>query len=571
MPTKLIRLTSDSGDGVFSGLFNQEIEIKENSEIALQSLSVERKSQEILINGGNNDIDFNSVAQNTTQNAVISPQQLYNITNNDALFENISAAMNRTCDFTSDPPNAFGQWGVQHKAFVNDSGVVEVAARNSPFYQIQKPVNCDFVVDNRSVENNIAFAEKLNVWAEFQAGEDGMWRETDTTTGGGGSEPNFNESYVFGTEPITKSTGIFRTRFKRLNTNGAGTASFTMGLVKGVEGLDKLRTSTLALTDIEYAIRANGHNAAIQYLNVKGGNWISSVIPVNHTTADWEDNLNDVLDIRVLGGEIKGVITSETANVPTATTLNNLIGFDNKADYFWFISMHEGKNNCVLDLTGVTLDPWYALEPYKGGFIPTAARLNNDAPGVIGDSEIEDLPVQDWQEFNEEQPFEPQLELSKSLATYLGFNNAEPTQFTIIKPVSAFADDGTAYFVRTGYSYEADAGFDNSYDSDTYIVDTQTFTLDSFDSYGLSSNERNANSGGSRRNIIATIPISEVPIVGSPNSIIQYQPNTLYFVAIKNRGSIVTRQIRCKLLTGMYNPVRTEGLASIVLLIREQL
>ena len=100
MPTKLIRLTSDSGDGVFSGLFNQEIEIKENSEIALQSLSVERKSQEILINGGNNDIDFNSVAQNTTQNAVISPQQLYNITNNDALFENISAAMNRTCDFT---------------------------------------------------------------------------------------------------------------------------------------------------------------------------------------------------------------------------------------------------------------------------------------------------------------------------------------------------------------------------------------------------------------------------------------------------------------------------------------
>ena len=73
MPTKLIRLTSDSGDGVFSGLFNQEIEIKENSEIALQSLSVERKSQEILINGGNNEIDFNSVAS-SSQNAVISPQ-----------------------------------------------------------------------------------------------------------------------------------------------------------------------------------------------------------------------------------------------------------------------------------------------------------------------------------------------------------------------------------------------------------------------------------------------------------------------------------------------------------------
>jgi len=38
MVQKLIRLTSNSGDGVFNALFNEEITIKENSEIALQSL-----------------------------------------------------------------------------------------------------------------------------------------------------------------------------------------------------------------------------------------------------------------------------------------------------------------------------------------------------------------------------------------------------------------------------------------------------------------------------------------------------------------------------------------------------
>jgi hypothetical protein len=46
---KLIRLTSDSQDGVFSSTFNEDILIKKDSDIALQSLSVERKSDKIVI------------------------------------------------------------------------------------------------------------------------------------------------------------------------------------------------------------------------------------------------------------------------------------------------------------------------------------------------------------------------------------------------------------------------------------------------------------------------------------------------------------------------------------------
>ena len=61
MPQKLIRLTSNSGDGVFNGVFNEEILVKENSEIALQSISVERESQQIIITGANGDVSFSSV------------------------------------------------------------------------------------------------------------------------------------------------------------------------------------------------------------------------------------------------------------------------------------------------------------------------------------------------------------------------------------------------------------------------------------------------------------------------------------------------------------------------------
>lgn len=563
MPQKLIRLTSESGDGIFNGLFNEEIEIKQNSEIALQSLSVERESQQIIITGGNGDIIFSSVEAtgapfSPNQSGTIIPQGLYDKTNYLDLLKNIGSAMNRVCNLNT----VNSQWGIQHGVNVAPSGNIQFRGLQSPFYQIQKPVQCDFVVNDRSVVNFVPNSEVLNVWEEFQTGESGMWRESDTTTGGGAAGVALNESYVFGTIPTIKSTGMLRTRFKRLNTNGAGQPSFTMGLVKGADGLAKLQGASFTIADCVYAIRANGHNTAMQYLREKGGTWISTVTPVNHTTADWEDNLNDVIDISFINGGVEGVITSETATVPTRTVLGGALDHDVGSDYYWFISMHEGKDNCVLDLTGVTLDPF-------GVGALASIKPNNVAPGIIAESEITGLPL--FEESGEVE-FTPSVELNKSLSRYLGFNSEYLAPFTIIPPVDVTKVAAGISFTfpqRIGYVFQAQKGFDNSYDSDTYLVDTQSFTLDSFDSFGLRSQERNANSGGSRRNIIATVPITETPIAGSSNSLIQYEPQNLYFVAIKNRGDIVTRQIRCRLLTGQYNPVETQGLASLVLLIKE--
>ena len=572
MVQKLIRLTSNSGDGIFNGIFNEEIEIKENSEIALQSLSVERQSDEIVITNENGVINFSSVGAtrgadgkfSLLQQGNVNPLGLYNRANYTDLLKNISSAMNRDCNLNTE--NA--EWGLQHECSINQTGQVQFRCLASPFYQIQKPLLPDFIINDRSVEENIVAAEVLNVWAEFQTGEYGMWRESDTTTGGGGSEPLLAESYMFSTIPCTKSTGIQRTRFKRLNTNGAGTPSFTMGLVKGAVGLSKLQGASFDLSDVVYAIRANGHNSAMQYLTSAGGAWVSTVTPVNHTTAAWTDNLNDVIDLEFAQGGVKGVITSQTAGTPTKTILNSAANFDDGEDYYFFISMHEGKTNCVLDLTGMTLDPFGVGEG-------ASIRNDNIAPGIIEDSEITGLSL-----FEDgglvgggQKPFTPAIQLDAQLASYLGFADSFLSPILEFPEVTVEALDsaGDAYELdqRIGFGIIASKFFDNSYDSDTYIIDTQTFTLDSFDSFGLSSAARGANSGGGRRNIIATVPITEVPIAGTSNAIIQFQPGTLNYIAIKNRGDVVTRQIRCRLLTGQYNAVETKGLASIVLLIRD--
>ena len=175
----------------------------------------------------------------------------------------------------------------------------------------------------------------------------------------------------------------------------------------------------------------------------------------------------------------------------------------------------------------------------------------------------------------------PSFLVEKDVFDHLGFENTivlvsegsgetsgvpikRGTVRNLVDPVSQLQ-----YDYRFVFQWTATSIFDNSYSSDMYLIDSQTFQLDSYDAYGLSVNQRNANTGGSRRNILATIPISEVPISGTANGLIQYEPSNLFYIAIKNRGDITTRQLRFRLLTGTYEPVLTSGLASMTILIRD--
>ena len=53
------------------------------------------------------------------------------------------------------------------------------------------------------------------------------------------------------------------------------------------------------------------------------------------------------------------------------------------------------------------------------------------------------------------------------------------------------------------------------------------------------------------------------------NARVIYEPNTLDYIAIKNRSDVITRQIRMRLLDARYEPIVTAGLAAMTILIRE--
>ena len=58
MSQKLIRLTCETNDGIFNGKFDQDIEIKRGSDIAFQSLSLERRSQSFTVNNTNSNVQY---------------------------------------------------------------------------------------------------------------------------------------------------------------------------------------------------------------------------------------------------------------------------------------------------------------------------------------------------------------------------------------------------------------------------------------------------------------------------------------------------------------------------------
>lgn len=570
MPQKLIRLTSSSGDGVFNGLFNEDIIIPENSEIALQSLTLERRSDAFSLNNDNNNINFQAVGlalpDTPTNTGEIIPQGTYTNANDVTLLDSIANACNRNSSMITTPASMNIQWRVES----NDQGKTEIRATPSPLFPITATARLggpfppmSFVVNNQGVENGIASAEPLKL-EEFQAGEFGAFRETDTTTN------NLNECYMYGSVPIIKSTGSFRARFKRLNATGEDSA--IMGFVKGKDGLAKLNNSTLTEADFEYQIKIRGQAQAIQY-KIKGGSYTNSAsTPINHVVAD-PLNKNDVFEICLDSGDFLGIVNQNSAVGGTGTdsaTPMPRLAFDVSEDYYFVLCLLEGKDNIVLDNIGVSLDPFAFSE--TGSMIPPRLIDTYLPTTTSALTTLIDYETPNGTELNGALDFVPPSNRNTSLANFLGFPSNKlrlDAFYTAIPPTEVPNLAGSEnYDVPEGFFWTSPNVFSLASLPDNYIVDTQTFTLDSYDSYGLQSQQRSAQSGGSRRNILATIPAKMTPITGTANTLLQFEPATLNYIGIKNRGTITTRQLRFRVLSSTYDDIILENIAALTLLVR---
>ncbi len=84
--------------------------------------------------------------------------------------------------------------------------------------------------------------------------------------------------------------------------------------------------------------------------------------------------------------------------------------------------------------------------------------------------------------------------------------------------------------------FQANRNLKNVVVSDSYLIELLNLPLDSYDSLT-----------NGRKNILASIPISERILTNT--GIIQYEPNTLFFIDLKNDFPLTLRNIRARIVT----------------------
>jgi hypothetical protein len=581
MPQKLIRLTCESNDGVFNGLFDEDIRIKQNSEIAFQSLSLERTSSSFNVNNSNKQMDFGAKDIGSGIKTANIPVKLYQKADSDELMQGIQDNLNKAYDMQNQLRDMNVQWVAE---IDEDEDKVLIGARPSPFF----PMAVWDTTDNSPLYNTstvLNAPEQAGVTgAETPAiGLNGMGRLAQTVNGA------LKECYMFGKDKFIQSSGSWRIRLGRITEGVTNRPAFTLGMVDAV-GLKKLEDATIELTDLVYAIQVNQVSAdaaqgGYSYINTKGSGAVTETNPF--VKVEKADDIgtratNDVLEIIIRNGVLQGLIHRDTGGLTTLPA-STPIGVGVASGLYPVVFFHLANTadpvvSNTIDMIDCSLDPWaYGVSQLADD---TWKRYVEDNQQL--ETKLSTLAtVKQYDTGAALLPFETQFSFaSYDIAEYLGYTNinlalTNPNTGVgadlFIPPDMALTDPitGDNYTRAQGFSLLAKNVFTGAVETDTYLVDTQTFMLDSYDSYGLLAQERNANAGGSRRNLLATIPVTEQEIPNSVNARISYEPSTLDYIAIKNRSDIITRQIRMRLLDARYGDIATAGMAAMTILIRE--
>ena len=575
MPQKLIRLTSESNDGIFNGLFDQDIEIKRDSEIALQSLTLEKLSTRFDVNDSNNTITFSAKVGSAgyIQIAKID-KKLYEEEDSAQLMKSIQTGCNAAGDMILQTETMNIQWKADIDE-INDK--VEIAVRPSPFFPLivfnELPATPVELLNTTSIKDRpTVIGVTGNATPVMGAG--GFGRLTETVNG------TLNECYLYNTMQFIKSTGSFRIRLAAISEQTVDRPAFTIGLVDEA-GLDKLNDATITIADLSYAIQVDARSTnpatgGYSFLTEADSTFADTnpFAKIVRASRDGSEELNDVMEIVIRDGILQGYIHRNGVAVyelPASTTT-----YTNTELYpvvFCHLASTTGPVvNNTIDMIQCSLDPWQRYVSAVDDEWP----IYLDANPQLEPEESTLASVVQYDSGAQEVDFTPEFTFEKdSIAKYLGYSSKELTTGDDDAKVGLGSEltdtvSGVPYTREEGFILGGKTPFASAVDADSYLVDTQSFTLDSYDSYGLSANERSANSGGSRRNLLATIPATELALVGSQNSRVIYEPQTLNYIAIKNRSDVITRQIRMRLLDARYGTVSMAGLSAMTVLIRDK-
>ena len=280
---KLIRLTTESRDGIFDVDFNDQIIIPADSKIALQSCSVQADGGKITINADNNEITYTLGSNSFDGGTIRLASETYFRNQVDSLFLDIKDKFNEDTAWTFVKANR-RQLGVEWDVFTNDDNKVVI--------EYKRGDNKEHTDTWRYEENNVTTVSGL--WSK-----DISLPKTDT-----------NIAVAYQEYFLSRGNGFFRTQIHTLATT-AGTL-LENGFIIGLSSKDLASAPLDEFTDadINYGIHAVFNGATLEYYTIEDG--IFTLSSENGTYNGAGDATNDYIEVMINGGSINFNVYHDT-------------------------------------------------------------------------------------------------------------------------------------------------------------------------------------------------------------------------------------------------------------------
>lgn len=491
MNTALVRLTTESIKGEFDNQFDDGIKLGKNSSIALQNISFMTNPTQIIIDADNDDITFN-VSQNI-QYTIKLDSGVYTFENFQTLLDEIAAKMNQAMVFTG------RSIGYTWQLSINSNNKVVIAFRQAR----ATPLNNAWPYFNKIIFNN----------SHITTPTSDNWKRNGGVVGS-------KDSFVSIDYPISFGTGFNMGKIRNLlpNTDPGSGASQNVGIVFGLTTIKPSTKSSFSFSNIKYGIYAG--KAGEDYYTITDGVASGTAQAIGYLGAN--NNNNDFIAMRINQGQIEYCVTPNGTAAANPVILNT--------------ELYDGKTSLYPLL--LFIDATCGVTDYKIGLNEFKIENASVDNGPVDDELIGATgpPAQSIQRGDHSIEFE-----SITLAQFLGYNSAN--QPPNLVPLSA-AQSG---------SFEAQNEFKITASSDNYIVELESYPLNSYDGFD-----------SKRRSIIATIPQDD-----SASNVIQYTPPYPTFINFRNiKYENTIHNLRLRLLDKDLTPVSTIGLSSVTLILK---
>ena len=602
----LIRLydngaSSSKAGLVFDNNFNQDIEINPGAQIAFTSLSIPHNNNSIIIDGSNDQLDFQVTGSAGGQFQTSLPHRPDGITkdNADQFFRDMTDVMNaqlRTIN-TATGANNTKQIGQKILARPNSQEKkMEIVFKHGG----TTAVNSKAATDHPGIQEVHGLVNQQRPRVSSADGTNRAWKRTAGTSAIDiGPDAGGVAGYVGHTEPINTACGVFDAYVLNLkfdDTNaGTGDAN-KCGLFIGLtQDLDKLKAGTLGNDDCDFAIRvqkpkraadaANDANT-IQVKTSKATNFVNSTFHIN------EAELNAIIH----GG---GGGVGQQSDLRDNPRLGFVVESDatNSRTSLKFIKYEQlGANGLnpqtftrrlmaqIIDLP--LRDPltnkdllYYPVIGVLGSRLMSsvdASFVNDEAFNMWGNVRYNPDPFRLYQDNlndnqgssntdNENALTDPYPMASKQITSYNVTIHPDVAKFLGYTGTQSGGVLGP--IIAQDADFLAGLAFSPINNADTFIVESLSLPLKTFDGLTLFEDQPGQLQQFSRRNVLYYIPESET-ILSEDTGILQYESPEKIFLDIQNKNKMLVRNLKIRVTDQNYVALSTHGPSSVVIVIR---